>query len=96
MTPATAEQIAALPKCIECHKPMRPSNTKVAEWPGTRYRCNAVLCSNCNARANSDARRTISDEEQRHRDLRTMVNYRSYIASRRRRGIPAEGLRVDA
>lgn len=96
MSRATPEQIAALPHCQDCSRYMRPFRSHAADWPGTVARSNAAMCNTCLRRRKAQAVHAEHAERERARDIRTAVNLRAFIAERRRRGVPAEGFRVDA
>ena len=77
--------VYATPCCPD--KLTRPARYKASDAPGTVKRKSSKLCDSCNyARRKEEVKQFAS----------TRNEFAAYIASRRARGIPPEGLRYSA
>lgn len=70
-----------------CGRLSRPGRTPVAEAPGTIARKSLGECESC--------RKARLAADRRHSERSGRSGIEAYIASRRRRGVPPEGLRYQ-
>lgn len=71
--------------CQSCHRPMRGSNVRKADAPGTVAKMRAGCCQSC-ARGSVPSKESVSE----YRAAVSALD--AFIAGRRRRGVPAEGI----
>ena len=75
----------------DCHRHMRPTKTKAADYPGTVSYGADGQCSMC-------YRAKLAAQQAEAQDLKhqsNMAQAAAFVAVRRRRGVPPEGLRYE-
>lgn len=85
-------------ECVGCGKPFRGHKERAADHPGTCRRATGTQCGVCWDKARKEAgilpkRRATTDEPLEV--VEPDPGLVAYLRNRRRRGVPAEGIRSD-